>query len=160
LSGAAYAGVVAWCCVLAPRVAELTATIGAVGGLLLAFVLVRGVDDVLGAAVLLAGACYVLGLLAGHHALDDGAPLVGVGLLACGELATWSLEARPPVPGSAALTRARAGAIGVLLLAGLAASALVVAVAAAPVGSGLAWVVLGAAAAVVAIGLVARLSIR
>jgi hypothetical protein len=44
------------------------------------------------------------------------------------------------------------------VLAGLGASALVLALAAAPVGGGLAWTVLGAAAAVVVVGLAARLS--
>ena len=46
----------------------------------------------------------------------------------------------------------------VLVLAALAASALVLALAAAPIGGGLAWTVLGAAAAVLVVGLAARLS--
>jgi hypothetical protein len=146
--------------VLAPRVAPLTATLGGLGGLLLLFVLVRGHDDLLGTAVLLVGAAYVLGLITGRHALDEAAPLVGAALLACTELATWSLEERLPVPADPRLAMRRAGAIGVLVLSGLAASGLVLAVAAGPAGSGLAWTFVGAAAAVVAVGVVARFASR
>lgn len=160
LAAVAYGGVLAWSCALAPKVAPLTASLGGVGGVLLAFVLVRGHDDLLPSALLMLGACYVLGLLAGRHALDQGAPLIATGLLACSELATWSLEQRPRVPAPRSLLLARAGAIGVLLLGGLAASTAVLVVSAAPIGSGLAWTLLGALAAVLTVGLAARLSTR
>lgn len=156
LAAAAYGAVLAWSCALAPRVAPVTATLGGVGALLLLLVLVRGLDDLLGSAVLLVAACYVLGLLAGRHGLDQGAPLVAAGLLACTELATWSLEERPPVPAAPSLAHARARATGLLLLAGTAVAALVLAVAGTPLGSGLAWTILGAIAAVLAVGVVVR----
>jgi hypothetical protein len=158
LAAVAYGGVLAWSCALSARALPLTVTLGAAGALLLLLVLGRGLDELLGSAVLLLGPAYVLGLLAGRHSLDQAAPLVAAGLLACTELATWSLEERPPVPAPRAVVLARARAVGVLLLAGVAASAAVVAVAATPFGSGLGWTILGAAAAVSSVAVVVRLS--
>jgi hypothetical protein len=150
--------VLAWSCSLAPKVWPLVATLGGAGSLLLLLVLARGLHDLLGSAVLMLGAAYVLALLAGRHGLDQGAPLVAVGLLACTELATWSVDERPHVPGSRALALARARGIGILLGGGLAASVAVVAVAGASFGSGLGWTMLGAGAAVLVVGVVVRLS--
>jgi hypothetical protein len=53
---------------------------------------------------------------------------------------------------------ARGTAIGLLVVGGVAVSALVLALAAAPVGGGLAWTILGAASAVGVIGLATRLA--
>jgi hypothetical protein len=156
LSALAYGGVLAWSCILSPKVVPVTLTLGGVGALLLALVLVRGLQDLLGSAVLMAGAAYVLGLFAGRHDLDEAAPLVAAALLACTELASWSLDDRPPVAADRGLTAARARAVAVLVVAGLFAAALVLVVAAAPVGGGLAWTVLGAAAAVGAVALIGR----
>jgi hypothetical protein len=55
---------------------------------------------------------------------------------------------------------ARLRAVGVLVGAGLVASVAVVAVAGASFGSGLGWTILGAAAAVLVVGVVVRLSSR
>ena len=155
-----YGGVLAWSCTLAPKASWLIALLGGAGGLMLLFVLARGVDDLIGSSILLLGAAYVLAIYAGSRELDQGVPLVAAGLLACGELATWSLEERLPVAADRGLLVARARAVAALVGAGLAASALVLAVSAAPVGGGLAWTVLGAAAAVVALAVVARLARR
>ena len=156
----AYGGVLGWACALSRKVEALTLTIGVIGGLLLLVALWRGYVDLLGSALLLLGAAYVLGLLAGHHVLDEAAPLAAGGLLACGELAAWSLEQRPRVPAPERLFVARAAAVGLLVLAGTGVSALVLGVAAAPVGSGLVWTLLGAVAAVGAIGVATRLATR
>jgi hypothetical protein len=145
---------------LATKAAPITATLGGFGALLLVALLVRGHEDLLGAALLTLAAAYVLGLLAGHHVLDEGAPLVGAALLLCGELATWSLEERLRVPAPQSLLLARGRAVAVLVAVGLAASALVLAVSSEPAGTGLAWTVLGAAAAVGAVGVTARLASR
>jgi hypothetical protein len=53
---------------------------------------------------------------------------------------------------------ARARAVLLLVIGGAAAASLVLALAAAPVGGGLAWTVLGSVAAVAVVGLAARLS--
>jgi hypothetical protein len=136
----------------------VTLTLGAVGALLLAFVLVRGLIDLLGSAVLMVGAAYVLGLFVGRHTLDEGAPLVAAALLVCTELAAWSLDDRPRVAADHGLTAARARAVSLLVLCGLGASALVLVVAVAPAGGGLAWTVLGATAAVGVVALIGWLS--
>lgn len=149
---------VAWACVLSTRVAPVTATLGGIGALLLVLVLWRGHDDLLGSALLLAGGSYVLGLYASDRSLDEAAPLVAVALLACGELATWSLEVRRPVDGEAGLALVRLRAVAVLVAAGAAAAALVVVVAGTTIGGGPAWAVLGVASAVGVVAIAARLS--
>jgi hypothetical protein len=158
-SAAAYAGVLAWSCALAPNFVPVTLFLGAVGGLMLVLVLVRGLDDLLGSALLLVSACYVVGLFVGRHPLDEAAPLVGAALLLCSELATWSLEERRPVATSRTLRLARARAVGLLVIAGLAAAALVLVTATSSLGGGLVWAVLGAGAAVAAVAVAARLSV-
>jgi hypothetical protein len=158
LSLAVYGGVLAWACALAPKVVPLTGTLGGIGAALLVLMLVRGLDDLLASSVFLLGGCYVLGLFAGHHPLDERAPLVAAALLASAELATWSLEHRRPVPAAQQVVLARLGALSLLVLAGLAASALVLVASAAPVGRGLAWTLLGSVAAVLAVGVTARLA--
>ena len=156
LAAVAYGGVLAWSCAMAPKALWLVATVGGAGAAMLVLVLVRGVEDVLGSAILLLAAAYVVALYAGRRPLDEGVPLVAAGLLACAELATWSLEERRPVATDRGLLVARARAVAILVGAGLAASGLVLFVTVAPVGGGLAWTVLGAAAAVVALAVVAR----
>jgi hypothetical protein len=158
LAAVAYGGVLAWSCSLAPKVLAVSLFLGMVGAVLLAFVLVRGMEELLGSAVLLVSACYVLGLFAGRHSLDEASPLVAAGLLACTELATWSLEDRPRVSADRGLTAKRAGAVALLVFCGLVAAALVLVVAAAPVGGGLAWTLLGAFAAVGAVAVIGRLT--
>ena len=93
-----YGGVLAGSCTRAPQaVGRVALGGGGGGGLMLLFVLARGVDDLIGSSILLLGAAYVIAIYAGRHELDQGVPLVAAGLLACGELATWSLEERLPV---------------------------------------------------------------
>ena len=154
-SAAAYGGVLAWSCLLSTRVLPLTLFLGGAGALLLGLVLSRGHDELLGSALLLLAAAYVLGLLVGRHSLDQAAPLVGTALLLCAELATWSLEQRFRVALEPALRLQRVRAIGLLAFAGLAAASFVLVVAATSIGGGLAWSMLGSAAAVGAIALAA-----
>jgi hypothetical protein len=77
---------------------------------------------------------------------------VAVLLLLCGELTAWSLDERWRIDSEDELEWRRSGALAALAFAGLAAATLVVAVAAAPPGHGLAWTAAGAAAAVGAAG--------
>ena len=155
VSAGAYGGVLAWSCLLARKIVPLTLFVGGAGAVLLVLVLVRGLQELLGSALLLLGVAYVLGLLVGRHGLDEAAPLVGTALLLSAELATWSVDARFRVAAEPALRLQRAAALGLLGFAALVASALVLAVSATPVGGGLAWAVLGSAAAVGAIALTA-----
>ena len=79
------------------------------------------------------------------------------GLLVCAELAAWSLDERHAIAADRAVLIGRATALGALVAASIAAAGLIVALSLAP-GTGLAWTVLGAAAAVLAVALAVRLS--
>lgn len=122
-----------------------------VGCVLLVVALVSGGRG-LGAAVFLGGATYVAFVVRVEHHVDPTAPLVAVLLLLCAELAAWSLDERWRIPSDTALAWRRGAALGALAVAGLAVSALVVALSAVPSSHGLAWTVAGAAAAVGATG--------
>jgi hypothetical protein len=156
LSGVAYAGVVAYAASREPTLAPVVATIGAFGAVLLLFVLVRGHDDLLGWALALGGLAYALAVIAHGTHVDEAAPLIGAGLLVCGELATWSLDERWTIKAERAVVLARGTALAVLALTGLGVGALVLALAAAPVGGGLVWTVLGAAATVLVVAVATR----
>ena len=123
----------------------------ALGVVLLAVALARG-GGTLGLALFLGGATYVAFLVAGHDGVDASAPLVAVLLLVCGELSAWSLDERWEIRADRELPWRRGAALGILALAGLAVSALLVALSAVPSSHGLAWTVAGAAAAVGAAG--------
>ena len=143
-----YAGVFAYSVTREPTLAPLIAPVAAFGGLLLVFVLVRRTDDLLGWAILLNGLAYAGATIAHGTHVDEAAPLVGVSLLVCAELSTWSLDERWSIPAERGVHAARLAGIAALGVAGLAVSALVVALASASVGGGLVWTVLGAAAVV------------
>jgi hypothetical protein len=157
LSALAYASVLAYASTRDKQVVPLTVAIGGIGGALLVFALLRRVDDVMPWAIVLLGAAYAIALFVGNNGIDNAAPLVAAGLLLCSELAAWSFDERWRVKAERAVVVARGTAVALLVLAGLGASALVLALAAAPIGGGLVWTVLGAAAAVCVVGLAARL---
>jgi len=152
-SACAYAAVLAYAASRTGALVGLVLTIGVIGALALVVVLVRAMDELLPWALLPLAGAYGISLVADAHAVDQGAPLVAVGLLVCGELAAWSLDERWQIAAEGPVVRRRALAFGALLLAGLAASTAVVAIAVAPAGRGLPWTVAGAAAAVGAVGI-------
>jgi len=158
LSALAYGCVLTLVMLRGSTVRPLTVALGCVGGLFLALVLVKAADDLLSWALALVGVAYALALLTRGAGVDETAPLVGAGLLLCGELATWSLDERWHVRAERALVLGRAAAVAALVVAGLAAAAIVVALAAVPTGAGLAWTVAGALAAALVLGLAARLA--
>jgi len=129
-----------------PHAAEF-APGAALGGLLCVAALVAGGRG-LGPALWIAGATYVAAVVVAGHRTDPAAPLVAVLLLLAGELSAWSLDERWRIRSDDQLAWRRGAAVGALALAGLAAAALVVALAAVPAGHGLAWTAAGAAAAV------------
>jgi hypothetical protein len=144
----AYAAVFAYSVTREPTLAPLIAPVAAFGGLLLLFVLVRRTDDLLGWAILLNGLAYAGATIAHGTHVDEAAPLVGVALLLCAELSTWSLNERWSIRAERGVHAARLAGIASLGVAGLAVSALVVALATASIGGGLVWTMLGAAAVV------------
>jgi hypothetical protein len=152
-----YGGVLAYAAVREPTYAGLICGIGAIGAVLLAFVLVRRRADLLPWAVVPLGIAYTVSLVIHGSGVDGGAPLVAVGLLLCAELAAWSIDEQFAIPAERAVVLARASALAALVLGSLVVATLVVALSLAP-ASGLAWTVLGAAAAVGVVGLAVRLA--
>lgn len=145
---AAYGGVVA---LVIPRASShaLAFLPGAVVGALLLLVTLLLYEQALGPALWFGGGTYVA-FLAVHPKIDTAAPLVALLLLLCGELAAWSRDARLPIRRDRQLVWRRALALGALAAGGLAAATLAVALTAVPAAHGLAWTLLGAAAAVAA----------
>jgi hypothetical protein len=152
-----YAGVLAYAAVREPRMAGLIGGIGAIGAVLLAFVLLRKLVDLLPWAVILLGGAYTVSLVLHGSGVDGGAPLVAAGLLLCAELAAWSIDEQFAIPAERSVVLARASALGALVLVSLVVATLVVALSLVP-ASGLAWTMLGAAAAVGVVWLAVRLA--
>jgi hypothetical protein len=109
------------------------------------------------ALTLLAGA-YAGSLLLRGDRLDPYAPLVGAGLLLCGELAYLSLELRPRAEAEQWFRLRRLAALAAVVAGGAVAGALVLLGAAPPAGGGAGWEAVGAAATVAALGVVALLA--
>jgi hypothetical protein len=148
-----FAAVLADAVAHATSVRVIVAGIGVLGLAFLALVLWRGMDELLPWAIVCLVVAYVVALVVHGASVDERAPLVATGLLLGSELASWSLEERHAIAAERSVLRARVVALAALVLGGLATSALVIAVAAAPTERGLAWTVAGAAAAVLAVGL-------
>ena len=153
LSAPLYAGMVAYVTTRQPPVALLLGIVGALGALMLCLVLVRGWDELLPWALLVLAVTYAAAIASRGAEIDHAAPLVAAGLLLCSELAAWSIDERFAIAAERAVVVSRAVAVGLLTVAGLAVSALVLSLAAAPVGGGLAWTFLGAAAALLVVAL-------
>jgi hypothetical protein len=158
LSATAYAGVAAYATTRQPPIASILVTVGGLGALLLCLVLVLRWDELLPWALLLLAGAYTVAIAARGGEIDEAAPLVGAGLLLCGELAAWSIDERFRIAAERAVVASRAVAVALLTLAGLAVSAVVLSLAAAPVGGGLGWTFLGAAASVLVVALAVRLA--
>ena len=153
-----YGGLVAYVASRQPPIAPLLATIGGIGTLLLVSALVWRWEEVLPWSLVVLAIAYAVAIAARGAEIDEAAPLVGAGLLLSCELATWSLDERWSIAAECAVVLSRATAIALLGLAGGTVSAVVIALAAAPVGGGLGWTVLGAAAAVLVVALTVRLA--
>lgn len=155
-----FAAVLAEAVARAQSVGAIVGGIGAIGFGFLALVLLRGMDEVLPWAVVCLVVAYTVSLVVHSTSVDERAPLVAAGLLLGAELASWSLEERSAIVAERPVVRGRIVALAMLVGVGLATSALVVAVAAAPTERGLVWTVAGAAAAVLAVGLAVRVAHR
>ncbi len=160
LSACTYAGVLAYTLARSGTALPATGALGSVGGLILVVVLVRANAELVPWPLAFLGVAYGVELVVRRAGVDGAAPLVAVGLLLCGELAAWSVDERLRIAAERAVRRARVVALGALAFGSLALAALVVALAAAPAGSGLAWTVLGAAGTVAVVGLAVGLARR
>jgi hypothetical protein len=94
----------------------------------------------------------------GSGEIDQWAPLYAGAFLAVAELAYWSVELRGRAQDSERLTERRAALIAVLSLLGVTAGSLVLAATSLEIGSGIALDLVGVAAAVGALVVVARLA--
>jgi len=107
-------------------------------------------------AVVAIGGGYVLAR-SGHGTADGWAAVVGVALLATAELATWSIEHDARIHVERAVTRRRLATLAALVVGALLLDVFVVASAAVAGPSGLLLAIVGVAAAVASVALVARL---
>lgn len=124
-----------------------------IGAVLLLAVLRRADVDLLAWPLGLLAAAYGVAVVVHGSGVDEGAPLVALGIFLSGELASWSMDERFAISAEHAVVAGRALALGVLSLAGLGAAALVVALTATSAGGGLAWTIAGSVAAVAAVAL-------
>jgi hypothetical protein len=143
-----------------PGEPALLAALGIMAGVMLAAVLVRGWDELLPWTLLLLGAEYAAPLVVRGGAVDGVAALVGAALLLLGELASWSLDLRTRVREEAPSFRLRGLTVAAVTAGGLVAGALALAATDLDTGSGLPWAVVGAAAAVAVVAMIARLTRR
>ena len=129
------------------------------GGAAAALVLVAGlalrVAIAIPVAIAIVGVEYVALLAFEGEALDTRAPVVAAALLAVAELGYWSLELRRPVADEAGTSLRRLGLLAVLLAGVLALGVVLLTLVEAVSAGGPAVDVLGAAAAVGALALLA-----
>ena len=153
------AGPAAYPVLSSERGAGILAALAATGILALLAGAVLRVAEALTAAIALVGAEYAAFLVLDHETLDPAAPLVAVALVLAAELGQTALEP-PLVRAGAGLTVRRAARVGLRTAVAAAVALLVLAVSVARIRSGLGVELLGIAAAVAAIGLVALLARR
>jgi hypothetical protein len=110
-----------------------------------------------GLVVVLAGYATLV-VLRDAAALDPAAPIVGGALLAVAELAYWSVELRGKQPEERSVVVRRLATLAALTAGAIVLGAGVLAATALPLGGGLVWNVVGVAAAVAALALIARLA--
>jgi len=153
-----YLGVLAYAASRDLEIAPVVGIVGGIGAVLLLFVVMRRAEDVLAWSILMLGVAYSLSLITHRRGVDEVAPLVAGGMLLAAELATWSCAERREIRVERRVLVSRGVAIALLVSGGIGVSTLVLGLAAAPVGGGLGWTILGAASAVGVIGLATRLA--
>jgi hypothetical protein len=135
-----------------------TAGISAAAVVLLALALARPFPSLLPWPLVALAAAYAWKLAGG--ALDQWAPVYAGGFVAVAELAYWSVELRGRAHDAARLIDRRAALIATICLGGVAAGGLVLAATAVGIGSGVATDLIGVAAAIGALAVVASLARR
>lgn len=151
------AGAGAWFAMTADHgyLARVNVLVTVVALVVLTLGLVLSLPVTVPAAVALLGAQYVAILAIETDALDTGSALVAGALLAVAELAYWSLELRGQVVDEAGTYLRRVAVLAALLLGVVGAGVVVLALADAVVAGGIAVDILGAAAALGTLALLA-----
>jgi hypothetical protein len=128
----------------------------------LAVALWRGWPVVVAWALALLGAGYAVALALGPEraTVDAAVPLVAAALLVVAELAYWSLELRAPGSWEGPLLTRRLAALGALALVSLALGSIVVVATAVELRGGLGLDLVGVAAAVATLAVLAGLARR
>jgi hypothetical protein len=135
---------------------------GAIAVLVLALALWRGWTTAVAWALVLLACGYALSLSLGPEraTIDAAAPVIAAGLLLVAELAYWSLELRDPGRWEGPLLARRLAVLGTLALVSLALGSVVVVFTTLETGSGVGLTLLGVAAAVATLAILAGLARR
>ena len=148
---------VAYFAAAADRAATLVAAIGAIGVALVLLGSVFGFAEVLPVGIAFVGAEYGVYLALGDDTVKLGVPLMAAALLASAELGYAALEP-PVVPAPAWIRLKRAARSAALVVGGAAVSALVLFVSVANIGDTAGLRLVGLAAAIGAVALLAFLA--
>jgi hypothetical protein len=148
---------VAYVAAAADRAASLVAAIGAIGVVLVLLAVVFGVAELLPVGIAFVGAEYGAYLALGDDTVKLGLPLIAAALLASAELGYASLEP-PLVPAPATIRLKRALRSLGLVAGGATVTAMVLFVSVADLGDTAGLRLLGLAAAIGAVGLLAYLA--
>lgn len=136
---------------------SVLALLGIAGWLLLAGALAAGLPAGVVPGVVVLGAEYALSL---GSAVDGRAPLYAAGLLVVAELSYWSLELRIGITADPGTMRVRAVLVAALTASAVVLGGIMLGLSGLRLGGGLGWEVVGLAAAVGALALVAALARR
>lgn len=148
---------VAYCAVAADRAASLVAAIGGLGVALVLLGAIFGFAELLPVGIAFVGAEYGAYLALGDDTVKLGVPLIAAALLASAELGYAALEP-PLVPASMSIRAKRALRSVALVVGGAAVSALVLFVSVADLGDAAGLRLVGLAAAIGAVALLAFLA--
>jgi hypothetical protein len=144
----------------AERLTGLLAFVGAVGLVGFVYGLLRGFSGAVPWAVVVLGGAYAGSLFLPERGVDRDAPLVAAGFVVLAELAYWTLELRTPLSPEPGMLARRARLVGAAGVGALVVAAIAIVATAIPLGGGLTGDLLGVAAAVAALAVVATLADR
>jgi hypothetical protein len=144
----------------ADRLGGLLACVGALGVVFLAYGLARGRSWAVPWSLLALGAAYAGSLFLPERGIDREAPLVAAGFVLLAELAYWTLELRSPLAPEPGMMARRASLVAAAGVGALVVAAVVAVATVVELGEGVLADLLGVAAAVAALAIVARLAQR
>jgi len=151
------AGLAVYAAVAANRAAPLVGAIGGLGVALVVLGAVTRIAELLPAGIALVGAEYGTSLALGDDTVKLGVPIVAAALIAAAELAYSALEP-PLVPAPLGVRLRRVARSLAIVAGGGAVAALVLVAAVTDVGDSVGLRLIGLAAAVAAVGLIAALA--